>query len=170
MGASDIRAVTPSALLSFRSMTQADVEAVSALEVTAYGHPWSPGNFSDSIRHGHVCEVLMRQVEDDAYLVGYWVAMQVLDEMHLLNLTVAPAWQAQGLGSVLLSRFEMCARERAVHSLWLEVRAGNEKAQRLYGRRGFVTASTRKGYYPLAGARREDALVMCRFLPDARVT
>jgi [ribosomal protein S18]-alanine N-acetyltransferase len=147
-------------------MSDADVDAVCAVEVSAYGHPWSRGNFCDSIRQGHVCEVLMRQVGEESHLAGYWVALQILDEMHLLNLTVAPAYQGQGMGSVLLERFETQARQRGIRTLWLEVRAGNDRAQRLYGRRGFVTAGTRKGYYPLAGARREDALVMCRFLRD----
>lgn len=147
-------------------MTPADVQAVAAVEVTAYGHPWSTGNFSDSIGHGHLCELLEEQRHGQSHLAGYWVGLSVLDEMHVLNLTVSPPYQGRGLGHVLLDRLEYQARLGGIRSLWLEVRASNVKAQRLYGSRGFVTASTRKGYYPLSGVRREDAWVMCRFLDN----
>jgi ribosomal-protein-alanine N-acetyltransferase len=44
--------------------------------------------------------------------------------------------------------------------LWLEVRASNERARRLYARRGFAEVGLRRGYYPAAQGRREDAVVM----------
>ena len=44
--------------------------------------------------------------------------------------------------------------------LWLEVRAGNERAQAINRRYGFASVGVRKGYYPAPQSRREDALVM----------
>jgi [ribosomal protein S18]-alanine N-acetyltransferase len=137
-------------------MQLADVPSVLAIEVLAYGHPWSPGNFSDSIQAGYFAEVV-HNAQDE--LVAYVVAMAGVDELHLLNITVAPAHQGQGLGQHLLGMVQAHAQGLGLAALWLEVRTSNQRARALYGRLGFSEVGLRKGYYP-AGARREDAVVM----------
>ncbi|MBL8339926.1 MAG: ribosomal protein S18-alanine N-acetyltransferase [Rubrivivax sp.] len=138
-----------------RTMGVADLDAVMALEVRAYSHPWSRGNFVDSLAAGHLAQTWWSA---DA-LVGYIVAMPGVDELHLLNLTVAPAWQGRGHGSALLSEVLRQARSRQLPTVWLEVRASNERALALYARRGFEQVGLRRGYYPAHGGR-EDAVVM----------
>lgn len=149
------QAALPSARL--RPMSVADVGAVVAIEAAAYSHPWSRGNFVDSIAAGYVTEVLDAGADG---LVGYFVAMPGVDELHLLNVTVAPAWQGRGLGSGLLDAVDAHARQRGAATLWLEVRQSNAKARALYRRRGYAEIGLRRGYYPAAGSRREDAVVM----------
>lgn len=139
-----------------RPMTVRDVDAVAAVEATAYGFPWSRGNFVDSLAAGYLAEVLDG---GDAGLLGYFVAMPGVDELHLLNITVAPAWQGRGLGSELLDAVRRHAVDRGFAQLWLEVREGNHRARALYRRRGFAEVGLRRGYYPAAGGR-EDAVVM----------
>ncbi|MBX3634670.1 MAG: ribosomal protein S18-alanine N-acetyltransferase [Rubrivivax sp.] len=139
-----------------RPMTVRDVDAVAAVEATAYGFPWSRGNFVDSLAAGYLAEVLDG---GDAGLLGYFVAMPGVDELHLLNITVAPAWQRRGLGSGLLDAVRQHAVDRGLAQLWLEVREGNHRARALYRRRGFAEVGLRRGYYPAAGGR-EDAVVM----------
>ena len=148
---------------NFRPMQVADVDRVLAVEVQAYGFPWSRGNFIDSLAAGHWAEVME---DGDGGLIGYWLAMPAVDEVHLLNLTVAPAHQGQGHARTLLDRLEARAREGGLASLWLEVRLSNERAQRLYTRRGFVQQGLRRGYYPAAASRREDAVVMSLALQE----
>lgn len=147
---------TPAAALRtrHRTMTVADLGAVMAIEVQAYSHPWSHGNFVDSLAAGHLAE--LAEADD---LVGYFVAMHGVDELHLLNLTVAPRWHGQGHGMALLERVLALARARASAAVWLEVRASNARARALYARRGFAEVGLRRGYYP-AAAGREDAVVM----------
>jgi ribosomal-protein-alanine N-acetyltransferase len=87
--------------------------------------------------------------------------------MHLLNLTVAPPCQRRGHAQTLLDALEQQCRERVLHTLWLEVRAGNHRARQVYAQRGFAEIGLRRGYYP-AGVSREDALVMNKALPPAR--
>ena len=142
--------------LHLRPMSQADVDKVMAVEVCAYSHPWSRGNFVDSLRAGHVAELLQSAQGE---LCAYFVAMVGVDELHLLNITVAPDWQGSGLGRRLLGTVCERAAQRALSTLWLEVRHSNERARRLYGRLGFAEVGLRKGYYP-AQPRREDAVVM----------
>ena len=91
---------------------------------------------------------------------AYFVAMPGVDEMHLLNLTVAPEWQRQGHACRLLDELEARCRSLGVPTLWLEVRAGNDRARQVYERRGFVEVGRRPRYYPAARGLREDAVVM----------
>jgi ribosomal-protein-alanine N-acetyltransferase len=140
-----------------RAMVLDDLDTVLAVETAAYSHAWTRGNFIDSLAAGYLAQVLEAP---EAGLVGYFVAMPGVDELHLLNVTVAPAWQGQGLGGQLLDSVQAEARAQGAATLWLEVRRGNLRAQALYRRRGFVEVGLRRGYYPAGGAQREDAVVM----------
>jgi len=144
-----------------RAMTVGDLASVMAIEVRAYSHPWSQGNFVDSLAAGHLAEVLVAD-----RLLGYFVAMPGVDELHLLNLTVGPEHQGQGHGSTLLEAVLGLARAHRLPTVWLEVRASNERARALYMRRGFEEVGLRRGYYP-ATRGREDAVVMRRQLEPA---
>ena len=136
----------------------ADLDRVMAIENQAYAFPWTRGNLVDSLAAGYLAQVLQ---DAGGELVGYYVAMPGVDELHLLNLTVAPAWQGRGHGWRLLAAVETAARRHGLATLWLEVRAGNERAQQMYRKRGFVASGIRRSYYPAPGQQREDALVMC---------
>lgn len=144
-------------------MTLHDVDSVLRVEAGAYSFPWSRGNFVDSLAAGYVAELLEAPA---AGVLGYFVAMPGVDELHLLNITIAPAWQGRGLGSALLDAVEQLARARRLPALWLEVRASNHRARALYRRRGFVEVGQRRAYYP-ATPTREDAIVMNLPLPAA---
>ncbi|MCI1190659.1 ribosomal protein S18-alanine N-acetyltransferase [Calidifontimicrobium sp. SYSU G02091] len=138
-------------------MTLDDVDAVYALEVSAYSFPWTRGNFVDSLVAGHLAEVLRA---GDGEVIGYFVALPGADEMHLLNLAVAPAHQRRGHARRLLDELVARSVARGARSLWLEVRESNAPAQALYRRYGFVPVGRRRGYYPAAHGRREDAVLM----------
>ena len=139
-----------------RAMALADLDAVMALEVCAYSHPWSRGNFVDSLVAGYLAEVMVLPA---APVCGYFVAMPGVDELHLLNVTVAPDLQSAGLGRQLLQAVQQHGRDQGLASLFLEVRHSNQRARDLYRRLGFAEVGLRKGYYP-ALPRREDAVVM----------
>lgn len=129
---------------------------VMQIEQRAYSHPWTPGNFSDSIASGyHMPLWFSKEV-----LVGYLVAMRGVDEVHLLNITVSPEYQRQGWGRTMLQHLSDWSRERGAHNLWLEVRASNLRAIEVYKAHGFVQDGLRHDYYPLQLGQREDAVVM----------
>jgi ribosomal-protein-alanine N-acetyltransferase len=140
----------------FETLTEERVEAVVAIEREAYGHPWSTGNFVDSIRSGYQAQLLLA----DETVIGYFVAMKGVDEVHLLNITVAPGYQGQGWGRVILDSLAVWSRGQGAQWLWLEVRASNARAQQIYERHGYRRVGERKGYYPDAPGKREDAVVM----------
>jgi ribosomal-protein-alanine N-acetyltransferase len=147
---------------SLQPMQVRDLDRVMAVERGAYSFPWTRGNFVDSLAAGYLAEML---VHDTLGLVGYYVAMPGVDEMHLLNLTIAPAQQRRGHSRTLLDALERRCRQQQIPKIWLEVRASNQPARQLYARRGFVELGLRRGYYPAGAARREDAVVMSLALP-----
>jgi [ribosomal protein S18]-alanine N-acetyltransferase len=154
--------------LQRRPMTVRDLDAVLAAEVRAYSHPWSHGNFVDSLAAGYIAEAWYLDDEQGcATLAAYFIAMPGAGELHLLNVTVAPDWQGRGLGHAVLDAVQAIGRQRGFATLWLEVRESNARARALYRRLGFAELALRRGYYPASG-RREDAVVMSlRLTADA---
>ena len=166
----------PQRRVAFEPMTEAWVDAVHELEKSAYPYPWSARNFRDSLRAGHPAVLLLGEAAPgeapaglpapERVLLGYLVAMPGVDEVHLLNITVAPAFQGQGWGRFLLDALRLWSRGQRAATLWLEVRRGNAPARRLYERYGFRPVGVRKAYYPAGSFAREDAVVMSLNLED----
>lgn len=140
----------------FEPMTESSLPQVLPIERSAYEHPWTHGNFADSLRSGYQAQLLCAGDQ----VLGYFVAMKGVDEVHLLNITVAPAWQGQGWGRLMLDGLATWSRGQGAQWLWLEVRVSNLRAQRLYERIGFRRVGERRRYYPAGGGGREDAIVM----------
>jgi ribosomal-protein-alanine N-acetyltransferase len=136
-------------------MREDDLAEVMAIEKTIYTHPWSQGNFADSLRAGYECRTWRMNGE----LVGYFVLMAAAGEAHLLNLSIAEPHQRRGHGAALLGEAATLARRLGAKNVFLEVRPSNRAAQGLYTRFGFRKVAVRKGYYP-AHSGREDALVL----------
>jgi [ribosomal protein S18]-alanine N-acetyltransferase len=136
-------------------MSEAELAEVVAIERTIYTHPWSEGNFADSLRAGYDCRTWRMQGE----LVGYFVLMSAAGEAHLLNLSVAAGHQRRGHGAALLREATRLAKSRHAQAIFLEVRPSNLAGQRLYRRFGFRKVGLRRDYYPSADGR-EDALVL----------
>ena len=140
--------------LRLARMRDADLDEVVAIENCVYAHPWTRGNFSDSLRAGYECWTW----RCDGALIAYFVLTVAAGEAHLLNLSVAAARQREGHGAALLQEALGVARLRGARELFLEVRPSNVAAQALYAKFGFHQIGLRRDYYPDRGAR-EDALV-----------
>ncbi len=151
-------------VLGLRAMTTRDLDAVVAIENGAYGFPWSRGNFIDSLAAGYHAQVLAGA---EVGIVGYFVVMPGVGEWHLLNITVAPAWQRRGLARQMMDTLQADGSAQGMATLWLEVRESNHRARALYRHRGFAEVGLRRGYYPAPHSKREDAVVMSlRLLPE----
>lgn len=150
-----------SARRSLVDMRIEHLDSVLCIERSAYGTPWTRGNFVDSLHAGCAAWCLF---DEKADIVGYVVALQGAGEIHLLNLTVAGAAQHRGHARHMLDRLVAAGAAGGAGQVWLEVRASNLRARELYRRFGFVEVGLRKGYYPCApsaGANaREDAIAM----------
>lgn len=141
--------------IQFVPMQSSDLEWVAEQDQDLYPFPWSAGNFADSMAAGYSCWIMREAGER----VGYAVLMPVLDEAHILNISVVKSRQRGGLGRLLLNHLGKVARDAGARQIFLEVRPSNLPALALYERVGFERIGRRKGYYP-AVAGREDAIVM----------
>jgi ribosomal-protein-alanine N-acetyltransferase len=139
----------------YRRMIAEDLDAVAKIEKQIYPHPWTRGNFEDSLAAGYHCWI----AECADAIIGYSVVMVAAGEAHLLNLSIAAQWQRRGLGAEFLRFVVKLARDYGAKRILLEVRPSNLAARALYARAGFREIGVRRGYYP-AGSGREDALVL----------
>jgi ribosomal-protein-alanine N-acetyltransferase len=136
-------------------MREADLTEVMPIEGAIYTHPWTRGNFADSLKAGYQCWTWRLGSE----LAGYFILLVAAGEGHLLNLSVAASHQRAGHGSALLKEAMRVARARGALHVFLEVRPSNRGAKALYSRFGFRQVAVRPAYYP-AHTGREDALVL----------
>lgn len=149
--------------LQWSEMSADDLDAVMAIENIAYPFPWTIGNFRDSINAGYRLKLLRER----GVLIGYAVWMPIIQEAHLLNITLAPPRQGHGLGAWMMRSIMQEMQAQGMQQILLEVRPSNHRALALYRRLGFSSIGIRKGYYPnsvTAEVSREDAVVMRRNL------
>jgi ribosomal-protein-alanine N-acetyltransferase len=138
-----------------RPLVVDDLEAIMEIESRAYRFPWTAGIFRDCLRVGYCCWCYERNDR----IEGYGVMSVAAGESHILNLTVRPESQRQGIGEKLMRHFLQLARRHNADVVMLEVRPSNTAAVRLYGKMGFNEIGVRRNYYPATGGR-EDALLL----------
>jgi len=141
--------------LEITPMRPEDIDFVLDIERSTYIFPWTRGNFEDSLVAGYSA----RLIRDGNELLGYAVMMQILDEAHLLNISIIPERQHEGLGSLLLEALFEEARAYGALRMVLEVRQANLDGRAFYLRHGFTQIGERREYYP-AQKGREAALVL----------
>ncbi|MCB1761308.1 MAG: ribosomal protein S18-alanine N-acetyltransferase [Gammaproteobacteria bacterium] len=136
-------------------MQQDDLAEVVGLELRCYPFPWSEGIFRDCLDVGYNCWIYRQRQR----LVGYGVMSVAAGEAHILNICIDPDLRGRGLARRMLERLLNLARQHRADSVFLEVRASNTAAQRLYTGLGFNEIGLRRGYYPAQNGR-EDAILL----------
>jgi ribosomal-protein-alanine N-acetyltransferase len=169
---SEYCAITGEAELSFLPMQVADLDEVLKIESVSHIHPWTKGNFSDSLAAGHWAYCIRPQSEqivkgsylDPAILWAYCILFPAVDELHLLNITVSPHLRTLGLGQRMMAAIEGVAAQQKMPRIILEVRPTNTQALALYHKLGYEQIGVRKNYYPVSPetGSREDALVLAK--------
>lgn len=146
----------PSAL-NIRAMELADIDAVLAVEEVSFVTPWSRSAFVAEIEDNDLACYLVAEAEGQ--VVGYAGMWVILDEAHVTNVALLPAFRGRGLGARLMDALCQVAKALGAARMTLEVRPSNLAAQRLYGKLGFEARGIRPGYYT---DTQEDALIMWR--------
>jgi ribosomal-protein-alanine N-acetyltransferase len=139
-------------------MKKEDVDQVVALEQASFTMPWSRNLFLSEFRSPLVSTLMVALADRPSRtVVGYIVFWHVADEMHILNLATAPEFKRQGVAKRLVLAAMKRAYQKGATKAFLEVRASNVAAQKLYSGLGFMGTSVRREYYddPV-----EDAVVM----------
>jgi ribosomal-protein-alanine N-acetyltransferase len=141
-------------LFRMRRMTLADLPQVMVIERLNYPFPWQDDIFEDCLKVGYSCWVC----EAMDKVLGYCLLSMGAGEAHILNISVDPAEQKQGIGRKMVLHLIAVARGKA-ETVFLEVRPSNLQAIALYEDIGFNEIGIRKNYYPAEDGR-EDALMM----------
>lgn len=137
-----------------------DVDAILALEAEMEQRPLSAASLlAEAARPDGVLLVARSR----SVLVGFASARLLVDEVHVLRVTVAASWRRQGVGARLLEGLVAWARVVGARDVVLEVRETNEAAHALYARAGFLADGRRTNYY----AAGEAALLLRHALPTS---
>ena len=156
--------------LRFMPMQPSDMAEVMSLESISHRHPWTQGNFLDSLTAGHWAYCIRPESSaplpstELPFLWGYCILYPAVDELHLLNITIDTKLRRQGIGTRVMQAIEGIALQQGMSRIILEVRPSNIPAIKLYEQIGFTTIGLRKAYYPsdVASNGREDASVMAK--------
>lgn len=141
-----------------RAMTVADIPEVLHIERRSFSIPWQEPTFRGLLRRRSASLLV---AEEAGTIVGYAALWYAADEAELGDLAVLPEARRQGLGRWILDRAMEDAKRRGAEQVFLEVRASNEDARRLYEKAGFDTVGVRPSYYSQPV---EDAILMRRML------
>jgi ribosomal-protein-alanine N-acetyltransferase len=143
--------------VAFRAMTTADLDSVLALELDLFGEEaWSRQMLVGELGQQPESRYYL-VAEQDGEIVAYAGLLTAGGQGDVLTIAVATDRWGNGIGSALLERLLAEADRRGCNEVFLEVRADNDRAQRLYRRRGFADVGIRRAYYQPSGT---DAIVM----------
>ncbi len=148
----------PASLTDIRPAGTSDIYDIYMLNCKSFIESWSVMALGMWQERGDDLDVWY---DTDGNLAAYYLGQDVLDEVHIMQLAVAPQFRRQGLGSRLM-QYEIERKRKAdMREMLLEVRASNRAAQKLYTALGFKLVGRRDGYYaPLENHPPEDALLM----------
>jgi ribosomal-protein-alanine N-acetyltransferase len=138
--------------------SSSEIDAILAIEEASFTNPWTRDMYLAELANRGVSYFFVAK-DGSGRVVGFCSFWRVLDELHINNLAVAPAFRRNGIATALLIRVLEEGTKLGAHRATLEVRRSNEAARLLYERFGFTVAGVRRGYYtnPV-----EDALVLWR--------
>ncbi len=139
--------------IAIREMLPEDVPEIAMIERSSFSAPWSETSFYSEVYNRHS---ITRIAELDGMIVGYICVKQIIDECHLMDLAAHPDHRKQGIATMLLNNVIADLRSDC-RRMYLEVRASNAAAVKLYGKFGFKTVGIRKNYYMHP---EEDAIIM----------
>jgi len=156
--------------MRIRKASKEDLAAIIGIQrKTAQAAQWTPADYAN-LASDPSGLILVAEFDTmiPPMMVGFVAFHRVIDEAELRNMAVDPARQRQGVGRQLLAEGRRRLLEQGAKQIYLEVRATNLPAQRLYYSAGFALCSRRKDYY---NDPREDGLVLSlRLSPQGKIS
>jgi ribosomal-protein-alanine N-acetyltransferase len=139
-------------------VSPSEIDAILAIEEASFTNPWTREMYLAELQNEGVSFFYLAR-DPERQTIGFCSVWRVLDELHINNLAVLPAYRRAGIGSALLTHALDEGARLGARRATLEVRRSNEAARQLYERFGFSVVGVRHGYYnnPV-----EDALVLWR--------
>ncbi|WP_300156060.1 ribosomal protein S18-alanine N-acetyltransferase [Solidesulfovibrio sp.] len=132
-------------------------QALADLEARCFPDSWDAAAFAAAFDRAPFAAYGV--ADGEGGLAAYATFHFLGDEFEVISIAVDPALRGRGLGGRLFGHVLQQVDKMGMTRGYLEVRAGNAPAKRLYLRHGFAAVGVRRRYYPDNG---EDALVMVR--------
>ncbi len=148
--------------LIFSPMVMKDLNEVYDIEQSVFPYHWTLRNLQSSLASENMGIVLR---ESSGKLIGYFITLDIVDELELLKIAVGKEFQGKGYGRLLMQKVIELAKHLGMNSVFLEVRESNTPAIELYKSTGFKTIGIRPGYYVQP---KEDAFLMKMDFKNAR--
>lgn len=139
-------------MLSIRRATTEDLPFLERVEVECFSDPWNINMLKDEVEANNTTYSLFLLNDEP---IGYYSYLHIFDEAHIMNVAVLPQYQGKGYGSVMMDFLLKESLEQGLPNVTLEVRKSNERAIRLYEKKGFLLVGVRPRYY----MNGEDALI-----------
>ena len=133
-------------MITIEKSNIADIPKIIKIEEQSFSNPWNKSQFEESFDNFY-------SAKKDKNIVGFIGVQLIADEAHILHMAVDPDFRGQGIAKTMME----FALNFSAKKWFLEVRAGNSAAQRLYESYGFKVISRRRKYYQ---DNDEDALIM----------
>ncbi|TFD70313.1 ribosomal protein S18-alanine N-acetyltransferase [Cryobacterium gelidum] len=149
-----------------RRAHEVDLAAIMQLETSIFENDaWSATMMARDLGDPACYYLVAFPPDDPTRVEGYagLLAPRGATEGDIQTIAVADAARARGLGRTLMQALISEARKRGARLIFLEVRADNPGAQRLYERLGFIEVGMRRGYYQPDNV---DAIVMRLNIPE----
>ncbi|AGK60101.1 (SSU ribosomal protein S18P)-alanine acetyltransferase [Archaeoglobus sulfaticallidus PM70-1] len=142
-----------------RSYTSRDVKDMLEIEKEAF-QPANP-SYDLFVYISHSDDLLVADI--GGRVVGYIAVMDMDSSAKIISFAVKREFRGMGIGTILLDKALVRCRERGKKSVYLEVRVSNERAQKLYKKKGFKIIDVIPSYYRDG----EDAyLMLCNTTDD----
>lgn len=145
--------------LVIEPMTLNDIDGVMTVEKECFTTPWSRQSFFCELQNKNITHYITAKYKD--IVIGYCGIWLIIDEAHVTNVGVLPAYRGCGVGEILLRTIITIAESHNAKTITLEVRKSNYIAQNLYLKLGFLPCGIRTGYY---SDDKEDAIIMTKKL------
>ena len=129
--------------INVRFYTDADAPFIAELEKECFSDPWSQNAIIEAAEYGTVFFVAQLQGK----IVGYLGMKPILDEGYISNVAVTSEIRGKGVGSALLERLTIYAKENGIKTISLEVRPSNAPAIALYQKFGYAEVGRRRNFY-----------------------
>lgn len=139
-------------------MSESDLPEAVKIEQTTIYSPWSLDMFLKEIERQNPGLIVFKV---ETRLIGYLCFWKVMDEAHLLNVSLHADFRGKGLGKFIMNYLENTCAQIGLSKILLEVAQTNHPAIKLYKKCGFVKVGLRKKFYQETG---DDAILMEKFI------
>lgn len=151
--------------ISLCPLTAGNYQAAFRIQQSCHLYPWSQKVFADCLDG----QYFAFQIEQQGQVIGYYIGLQVLDEITLMDIGVEREQRGKGYARTMMQHFIDQCENKCAQDVWLEVRRSNTAAEALYRQFGFELMEERKNYYPTQDGR-EDALLMKKSMGKSLLT